>query len=101
MPLLNKNERQNQDKDTSEEDVYFNFVNSIKCEVTKAMYEDYIKEFMKFCNVSKLSELLTIEPQKQVIKYLIREENKPMCYNFKSNNKIVKVKCPAIIILAS
>jgi hypothetical protein len=51
MPLLNKNERQNQDKDTSEEDVYFNFVNSIKCEVTKAMYEDYIKEFMKFCNV--------------------------------------------------
>jgi uncharacterized protein len=29
------------------------------------------------------------------------EENKPICYNFKSNNKIVKVKCPAIIILAS
>jgi hypothetical protein len=29
------------------------------------------------------------------------EENKPVCYNFNSNNKIVKVKCPAIIILAS
>lgn len=35
------------------------------------MYEDYIKEFMKFCNVSKLSDLLTIEPQRQVIKYLM------------------------------
>jgi hypothetical protein len=29
------------------------------------------------------------------------EENKPVCYNFNSNNKIVKVKCPAIVILAS
>jgi len=54
-----------------EEDVYFNFINSLKSEVTKRTYEYYIKSFMKFCNATKLSDLLTIEPQKQIIKYLM------------------------------
>jgi hypothetical protein len=48
-----------QDQDTQkEEDVYFNFINSLKSEITKKIYEYYIKSFMKFCNVTKLSDLL-------------------------------------------
>jgi hypothetical protein len=33
----------------TEEDVYFNFINSLKSEVTKKEYEREIKLFMKFC----------------------------------------------------
>jgi len=60
--------RHNQDTQ-SEEDVYFNFINTLKSEVTKEIYERDIKLFMKFCEVTKLTELLAIiEPQKQIIK---------------------------------
>jgi hypothetical protein len=60
--------RHNQDTQ-SEEDVYFNFINTLKSEVTKKIYERDIKLFMKFCEVTKLTELLAIiEPQKQIIK---------------------------------
>ena len=60
--------RHNQDTQ-SEEDVYFNFINALKSEVTKKIYERDIKLFMKFCEVTKLTELLAIiEPQKQIIK---------------------------------
>jgi hypothetical protein len=60
--------RHNQDTQ-SEEDVYFNFINTLKSEVTKKIYERDIKLFMKFCEVTKLTELLgIIEPQKQIIK---------------------------------
>lgn len=53
----------------SEEDVYFIFINSIKSDVTKENYERNLKSFMKFCNVTKLSDLLVIEdPQKQIVK---------------------------------
>ena len=56
--------RHNQDTQ-SEEDVYFNFINTLKSEVTKKIYERDIKLFMKFCEVTKLTELLAIiEPQK-------------------------------------
>jgi hypothetical protein len=60
--------RHNQDTQ-SEEDVYFNSINALKSEVTKKIYERDIKLFMKFCEVTKLTELLAIiEPQKQIIK---------------------------------
>ena len=60
--------RHNQDTQ-SEEDVYFNFINTLKSEVTKKIYERDIKSIMKFCEVTKLTELLAIiEPQKQIIK---------------------------------
>jgi hypothetical protein len=56
-------------QDLKEEDVYFNFINSLKSEVTKKEYEREIRLFMKFCNAVKLSSLLTevTEPQKQII----------------------------------
>jgi site-specific recombinase XerD len=56
----------------NEEDVYFNFINSIKSDATKKVYRENINSFMKFCNVTKLSDLLKItEPQKQIINYLM------------------------------
>jgi site-specific recombinase XerD len=71
----------NQDKG-NEEDVYFNFIKSIKSEVTKKIYERDIKSFMKFCEVTKLSELLAItEPQKQIIKYLMSLREKALAFN--------------------
>jgi len=36
-----------------EEDVYLNFVNSIKSDVTKRIYEYNIKLFMEFCGINK------------------------------------------------
>jgi hypothetical protein len=58
-----------------EEEVYFNFINSIKSEVTKKIYEDGIRLYLKFCNLSKLSELLMIaDPQKQIIEYIMSEK---------------------------
>jgi site-specific recombinase XerC len=56
----------------NEEDVYFNFINSIKSDATKKVYRENINSFMKFCNITKLSDLLKItEPQKQIINYLM------------------------------
>jgi hypothetical protein len=56
---------------TNEEDVYFNFINSLKSDVTKKTYEREIKKFMNFCGFEKLSHLLNKEPQKQIVKYLM------------------------------
>ena len=50
-------------------EVYFNFINSIKSPVTKRIYEDNVKVFMKFCNVSNLVDLLKIDAQRHIIKY--------------------------------
>jgi hypothetical protein len=61
----------NQDTKNDEE-IYFNFINSIKSEITKEIYEYDIKLFMNFCSVTKLSDLLMItDPQKQIINYLM------------------------------
>jgi len=55
-----------------EEEVYFNFINSIKSEVTKKVYEDGVKLYLKVCNLLKLSELLMIaDPQRQIIEYIM------------------------------
>ena len=60
-------EEQQADK---EQEICFNFINSLKSPVTKETYDINIKKFLKFCDLTKLSELLTIqEPQKQIIKY--------------------------------
>jgi len=60
------------EKTLNEDEVYFNFINSLKSEITKETYQLNIKLFMNYCNVTKLSDLLVItEPQKQIIKYLI------------------------------
>ena len=65
-----------------EDEVYFNFINSIKSEVTKKVYEDGIRLYLKFCNLSKLSELLMIaDPQKQIIEYIMSLRNKGLSSN--------------------
>jgi site-specific recombinase XerD len=62
-------EEQQADK---EQEVYFNFINSLKSPITKETYYIHIKKYLKFSNLNKLSELLTIqEPQKQIIKYIM------------------------------
>ena len=62
-------EEQQADK---EQEIYFNFINSLKSPVTKETHDINIKKFLKFCDLTKLSELLTIqEPQKQIIKYIM------------------------------
>jgi len=53
----------------NENEVYFNFINSIKSPVTKRIYEDNVKVFMKFCNVSNLVDLLKIDAQRHIIKF--------------------------------
>lgn len=65
-----------------EDEVYFNFINSIKSEVTKKIYEDGIRLYLKFCNLSKLSELLMIvDPQKQIIEYIMSLRKKGLSSN--------------------
>jgi hypothetical protein len=50
----------------NEGEIYFNFINSVKSDVTKRIYEKHVKSFMKYCNVNKLSDLLAIDAQKGV-----------------------------------
>lgn len=70
----------------NEEEIYFNFINSIKAEATKKIYERDIKLYMKFCDVTRLSDLLVIiEPQKQIIRYLTSLRERGLAYNSLSN----------------
>jgi site-specific recombinase XerC len=70
-------------QDLKEEDVYFNFINSLKSEVTKKEYEREIKLFIKFCSGSNLSDLLVqvSEPQKEIIKYITSLKERGLSYN--------------------
>lgn len=65
-----------------EDEVYSNFINSIKSEVTKEIYEYNLKVFMKFCNVENFYELFTIpNPQTQIIKHLMSLREKGLSSN--------------------
>ena len=44
-----------------EEDVYLNFVNSIKSDVTKRIYEYNLKLFMEFCGIDKFESKQVID----------------------------------------
>jgi hypothetical protein len=57
------------------EDVYLNFVNSIKSDVTKKTYEYNLRLFMEFCGIDKFEDF--IGRQNQIIAYLmsLREKN--------------------------
>ena len=58
--------------ENQEEEIFFNFINSLKAPITKQIYQTNIKYYLDFCNFTKLSELLTIQdPQKQIIKYIM------------------------------
>jgi hypothetical protein len=66
--------------ENQDQDAYFNFINSLKSPVTKETYKVHINYYLKFCNCTKLSKLLTIqEPQKQIIKYIRR---RILCFEF-------------------
>jgi hypothetical protein len=41
-----------------ESEAYFNFINSIKSDVTKEIDEYNLKVFMKFCNVDNFHDLI-------------------------------------------
>ena len=63
------------------DDVYFNFINSIKSDVTKEIYEYNLKVFMKFCNVETFQDLLIPNPQNQIIKHLMSLREKGLSAN--------------------
>ena len=51
------------------EDVYLNFVNSIRSDVTKKIYEYNLRLFMEYCGISKFEDL--IGQQNKIISYLM------------------------------
>ena len=70
MEIISKSD--NRTLENQEQEVYFNFINSLKSPYTKESYNLNIKLYLKFCNLNKLSELLTIqEPDKHIIKYIM------------------------------
>lgn len=71
-----------QEHTTNEEEIYYNFINSIKSEVTKKSYERSINLFMQFCGANRLSKLLSLtDPQKQIIKYLMSLREGGLSFN--------------------
>ena len=44
-------------KSQQKEDVYLNFVNSIKSDLTKKIYEHNLRLFMEFCDIDKFEDL--------------------------------------------
>jgi integrase len=65
-----------------ENEPYFNFINSLKSDVTKEIYQYHLTVFMKFCNVENFYELFIIpEPQSQIIKHLMSLREKGLSSN--------------------
>ena len=62
-----------------QEDVYLNFVNSIKADVTKQIYEYNLRLFMEFCNVDKFEGV--IGQQDKIIPYLMSLRERKLSYN--------------------
>ena len=61
------------------EDVYLNFVNSIKSDITRKIYEYNLRLFSEFCDVDKFEDL--IGRQNQIIPYLMSLREKKLSYN--------------------
>ena len=72
MSLIQKQAQQ-------KEDVYLNFINSIKSDITKKIYEYNLKLFMEFCGVEKFEDL--IGQQNQIITYLMSLRDEKLSYN--------------------
>ena len=76
MSVLNQSDSKNG------EEIYFNFINSIKSDVTKKIYENHLKMHLKFCNVTRLSDLLNIpDPQKKIIEYIMSLRERGLASN--------------------
>jgi hypothetical protein len=69
-------------QEQQKEDVYSKFVNCIKSDVTKKVYEYNLKLFMEFCGINKFEDL--IGRQNQIITYLnvIKREKIILQFNF-------------------
>jgi RAB protein geranylgeranyltransferase component A len=70
---------QQKQSNEKENELYFNFINSLKSDVTKEIYEYNIQAFMKFCNTENFYDLFAIpNAQTQIIKHLmsLREKGK-------------------------
>ncbi len=62
-----------------QEDVYSNFVNSIKSYVTRRIYEYNLRLFMEFCGIYKFEDL--IGQQNKIISYLMSLRDKKLSFN--------------------
>ena len=62
-----------------QEDVYLNFVNSIKSSVTRKIYEYNLKLFLEFCGIDKFEDLIGQETM--IIPYLMSLREKKLSYN--------------------
>lgn len=72
MSLIQKQAQQ-------KEDVYLNFINSIKSDITKKVYEYNLKLIMEFCGVEKFEDFNG--QQDQIITYLMSLREKKLSYN--------------------
>ena len=90
---------QEKSSNEKESEVYFNFINSIRSEVTKEIYGYNIKVFMKSCNVESFYDLFTMSnPQAQIIKHLTSLSEKGLSSNsistrLKMQFKPAKIYC--------
>ena len=62
-----------------QEDVYLNFANSIKSNVTRRIYEYNLRLFMEFCGIRKFEDL--IGQQNKIITYLMSLREKKLSFN--------------------
>jgi integrase len=62
-------------------EVYFNFINSIRSEQTKEVYSNNLQLFMKFCNITNVTDLLKIDAQKSIIQYVMSLREQGLAYN--------------------
>ncbi len=58
----------------SQSDTYLNFINSIKSDVTKKIYEYNLRLFMEFCSVDKYKDL--IGQESKIIHHLMSQREK-------------------------
>lgn len=62
-----------------QEDVYSNFIDSIKSDVTKKIYGYNLRLFMEFCGIDKYDNL--IGQQNRIVEYLMALRKKKLSYN--------------------
>lgn len=62
-----------------QEDKYQNFINSIKSDITKKIYEYNLRLFMEICGIKKFENL--VGQQNQIIPYLMSLREKKLAYN--------------------
>jgi site-specific recombinase XerD len=57
---------------------YYNFINSCKSEDTREKYYFNVRDFMRFCQVTRHSELLKINAGEKIIDYIVHLRNQKL-----------------------